>query len=111
MLDVYKMNIKIINILSILLIIGIIPSASIVVAYPTQDEGTLWLRGLIFIYEIEDNTVYAFAIRLHYIQWTESAGSFGTITFIDVTFPDEYHLILIGRLIYIIGISNGNIVF
>jgi len=105
------MEIKIIKIITIFLLIGIIPATSITTAVSTQDEGTLWLRGFIVINEIEKNIVYAQAIRLHYFQWTKSEGSFGTITFTDVSFPDEYNLILFGKLIYVIGISKGKIVF
>jgi hypothetical protein len=105
------MNIKIIGIILILLTISLIPTTSVGTATHEQDKNTLWLRGFVFVYKIENNTVYAYAIRLHFIQWTKSAGSFGTITFIDITFPDDYQLIQIGKLIYVIGISNGNITY
>ena len=103
------MNIKVIGMSMLLVFLFIIPSLSLTTA--SQDDGTLWLRGFIYIHEIEDQTVYAHAIRLHYFQWTDSSGSFGTLTFTNVTFPDDYYLLLVGRIIYVIGISNGKLIY
>jgi hypothetical protein len=103
------MNIKVVGISMFIILLSFIPSISITIA--SQEEGTLWLRGFIYIHEIENHTVYAHAIRLHYFQWTDSSGSFGMLTFTNVTFPDDYYLLLLGRVMYVIGISNGKLIY
>ena len=108
-MEVNKFKRKIIGIFIVLLLIAIIPSQSIANVVPTQDDYKLWLRGSILVSKIENNTIYARAIRLHYLQWSPTQGAFGAVTLTNVAFPDDYLLISIGSLSFIIGISRGRL--
>ena len=84
---------KIISILVVFLLIAIIPLISTATIVPAQDTSKLWLRGFIQISEIENNTIHAYAIRLHYLEWNTTEGAYGTVFFCNVTFPDAYLII------------------
>jgi len=108
-MEVYKMKRKIISILVIFLLIAIMPSMSTATVAPTQDAGKLWLRGIIQVSEVENNTVHAYAIRLHYLKWNATELTKGTVFFLNVTFPDAYLIITIGEVGFVIGISTGGL--
>jgi len=101
---------KIISILVVFLLIAIIPLISTATIVPAQDTSKLWLRGFIQISEIENNTIHAYAIRLHYLKWNTTEGAYGTVFFCNVTFPDAYLIIPIGGMGFVIGISMGELV-
>ena len=101
---------KIISILVVFLLITIMPLTSTATIVPEQDTSRLWLRGFIQISEIENNTIHAYAIRLHYLKWNTTEGAYGTVFFCNVTFPDAYLIIPIGGMGYVIGVSMGELV-
>lgn len=100
---------KIISILVVFLLIAIMPTMSTATIKPTPSESKLWLRGFIQISEIENNTIHAYAIRLHYLKWNTTGGAYGTVFFSNVTFPDTYLIIPIGGMGFVIGMSIGEL--
>jgi len=97
---------KILCLFIITLLIAIIPSTSIATEKQSEEDW-LFLKGTIKINEIENNTVYAFAFRLFYFEYTETERSWGWITLQKVTFHDGFIKVPIGKLIFIIGITTG----
>jgi len=106
---------KIIGISIILLLLAIIPTTSIATVTPTPSvikyEGRIWLRGLVKVAEIENETVHADAIILHFIVWNNTIYRLTIgVAFCNVTFPDSYFMIPIGKFSYVLGISTGELV-
>ncbi len=95
---------KIIGISVVMLILALISSTSQAIITSTEGEGGLILFGTIITGEIENDTIKALAIRLRYLEWTETERWGGIIILNRINFPDEFHIIpLIGNLSFISG--------
>jgi len=81
---------------------------------PTLDIGRVWLRGLLFRCNRVGNDNHAFAIRLHYIEFTPFDRDSGLVTMNRVIFGDSAYLgrmyeVGLGTFTYVIGFFEGGL--
>lgn len=103
-----EMKNKILCLIVITLLITIVPSSS-TATEKQSEEDLLFLKGIVVISEIENNTVHAFAYRLRYIELTETERSLGRVWFNKVIFPDGFIKIPLPGTFgtFILGIVKG----
>ena len=99
---------KILCLIVVMLLIIIIPSTSIATEKQSEEDW-LFLKGLVVISEIENNTIHATAYRLAYFEYTETERSWGWVMFNKVIFPDGFIKIRIPGTFgtWIFGIVRG----
>lgn len=115
---VLNMNKKLIAFSVCLLMISTIP----LVAGITEDRdesanpdvvGRVWLRGLMFRRIKTGNINNAIAIRLHYIEFTLTERTWGTVVMKRVAFRDMYigrfYETPLGMLVYVCGFFRGGL--
>jgi len=81
---------------------------------PELDVGRVWLRGLLWRCNRVGNVNHAMAIRLHYIEFTGTERTLGTVTMNNVVFEDSAyggHMYEIGAglFTYVIGFFEGGL--
>lgn len=108
---------KLLGVFTCMLLIAMIPLASGMTesepdSESTLDVGRVWLRGLIFRCNRVGNDNHAFAIRLHYIEFTLTERTAGMVTLNRVIFGDSttYGLMYeVGRFTYVFGFFKGGL--
>ena len=106
-----KMKNKILCLFVLMLLIAIIPSTS-TATEKQSDEKWTFLKGIIKINTIDNNTVNAFAYKLLYLRILPTERNWGWFLLKKVTFKDDFHIInLFGNIRFIIGIGRMDIPF
>ena len=100
---------KLVAISIVLLLLALIPSTSMATETPPPEDSKLFLKGLVVITKIENNTVYATAYRLLYYEQIETETTMGRILLNEVAYPDGFITIPIPRTFgsFIIGFVKG----
>jgi len=113
------MKMKLASLLVCALMISTIPLAAGVTEdrepSPNPDiVGRVWLRGLMFRRIKSGHINNAIAIRLHYIEFTPTERTWGTVTMKRVAFRDFLYIgrmyeTPLGILVYVFGFFRGGL--